>query len=179
MNSSAPNDDWQKALIQSYPRLFGDGGYPEVGRGWCDTLERLLARLDTVVAFEGAGAWIQIVQIKEKFGTLRVYFHHSEGFSAAGLAVASEMSALAEARSACTCEECGAIGRLHSRGGWMATRCEEHADGDPIPIAAGWKGLRVTTSLRDGLLVTSCRRYDRDIDDFEDAPLPPDFENGE
>jgi hypothetical protein len=173
------NDDWQATLMQSYPHLFGDGGYPAVGRGWRDTLERLLGRLDTVVAFEGAGAWIRIVQIKEKFGTLRVHFTSSPGFSPAGLMVADAMIGLAEARSACTCEECGAIGRLHNRGGWMTTRCDDHAEGDPVPARPGWEGLHVKTALQDGLLVVSCRRYDRDIDEFEDAPLPPDFEAGE
>jgi hypothetical protein len=41
---------------------------------------------------------------------------------------------LAVARSACTCEICGAEGRLYSRRGWLATRCAEHAAGDPVPV---------------------------------------------
>lgn len=172
------NNDWQAALMQRHPHLFGKSGRPDVGRGWLDVLERLLTRLDVIVAFEGAGAWIRIVRIKQKFGTLRVYFEQSPVFSAAGMAVAGEMIELAEARSACTCEECGAPGRLYRWGVRVGTRCGDHAKGEPVPVRPGWEGLHVKTALKDGLLVVSCRRYDQDIDDFDDVPLPPDFKEG-
>ena len=43
------------------------------------------------------------------------------------LAEVNEAIELAEARSACTCEECGAEGRLYDSGGWYLTRCPRHS----------------------------------------------------
>jgi len=177
MNGGGAKDNWQKALMQCFPHLFGRGGYPTVGRGWLDVLDRALGRIDTVVAFEGAGSWIRIVQIKQKFGTIRIYFEHNRDFSAEGLAVIGEVIELAEARSACTCEECGARGRLYVRDGWVASRCEDHAEGEPFRIRPGWEGLYVKTTYRAGSRVVSCRRYDRDIDVFDEVPLPSAFDD--
>ncbi len=57
-----------------------------------------------------------VVQVKEKFGTLRFYMDHAT----------PEMNAMiskAEAKSAVTCEQCGETGSLRS-GGWMRTLCD-------------------------------------------------------
>jgi hypothetical protein len=51
-----------------------------------------------------------VLQIKENFGTLRFYW--SGDISNAARAKVEEALALAVARSACTCEICGAEGRL-------------------------------------------------------------------
>jgi hypothetical protein len=57
-------------------------------------------------------------QVKEKFGTLRFYYHGGDDYVRGAVA-------MAEAMSACTCEECGAPGRM-STGGWLSVRCVEH-----------------------------------------------------
>jgi hypothetical protein len=176
---AAMNDDWRDALMRRYPHLFGQSGYPTVGDGWRDLLERALQRFETVVVFEPAGSWVRITQIAEKYGTLRLDFGNSPDFTAAGLDMIDEVVDLAEARSACTCEECGAHGRLHDRGGWLITRCDDHADGEPVPIRPGWEDLHVKTIHRGETRVVLCRLYDRDIDVFDAAPLPPDFDEGD
>jgi hypothetical protein len=51
-----------------------------------------------------------VLQIKEKFGTLRFYWDGT--LSSEATAQVEEAIALAEARSACTCELCDAEGQL-------------------------------------------------------------------
>ena len=57
-------------------------------------------------------------QVKEKFGTLRFYYHGGDD-------VIHGMVRMAEAMSAVTCEECGAPG-VRRGGGWVHTYCDLH-----------------------------------------------------
>lgn len=63
-------------------------------------------------------------QVKEKFGTLRFYYH-------GGDSKVDGMVRMAESMSAVSCETCGSPGKLRS-GGWLQTLCDEHA-GDREP----------------------------------------------
>jgi hypothetical protein len=165
--------DWRADLLRRYPELFGRG-YPGVGDGWRDLLERALARMAGIVASEHGGR-VQISQIKEKFGSLRLYYDES-GLSDSASAEIEEAVDLAEAASACTCEKCGREGRLHDTGGWLLTKCRQHAEGEAVPTTPGWENLVVKEGFVDGRFrVTSCRRYDRAKDRFVDAPLPRDL----
>src|ERR1700726_3562021 len=108
--------DWRVKLIQAPPRLFGipfgrpdaAQGYPTCEEGWRDLLERCCARIEAALAEGGA---LRVVQIKQKFGALRFYW--SGGLPDAAKVKVDEAIALAAARSACTCEICGAEGRLY------------------------------------------------------------------
>lgn len=172
-------DRWQSDLMLRYPQLFHGMGYPEVGDGWQDLIERAVARIATAVAGGPAGSIVRIVQIKEKYGTLRLYYE-ARKLPTKILAAVREAIDLAEARSACTCEECGAEGRLYDRGGWYLTRCANHAAGEPVPVRPGWENLLVRQTFEHGKLrVVICCRYDREHDKFVDAPLPVDFDETE
>ena len=61
----------------------------------------------------------RFVQIKEKFGTLRLYYEGGDDTVAALVSFAENMSAV-------TCDVCGNKGKATS-GGWISVRCEEHA----------------------------------------------------
>lgn len=64
-----------------------------------------------------------VVQVKEKFGTLRFYIQ-------AGTDEHYNYISFAESMSGVTCEECGKPGKRLGRG-WIYTSCKEHArDGD-------------------------------------------------
>ena len=91
-------------------------GYPECVEGWCDLLDRARGRIEAALAGNDT---FTTLQIKEKYGTLRLYWRGCLLKEAE--AKVEEAIDLAEARSACTCELCGAEGRLHSRGDWLAT----------------------------------------------------------
>ncbi len=62
---------------------------------------------------------VTVVQVKEKFGTLRFYYNGGDTYIDA-------MVSFAEAMSACTCERCGAPGVIRG-GGWVRTLCDTHA----------------------------------------------------
>lgn len=56
-------------------------------------------------------------QIKEKFGTLRFYYSGGDDY-------VDGVTQMAEAMTACTCEECGAPGKSNN-GGYISVRCND------------------------------------------------------
>jgi hypothetical protein len=159
--------DWRIEFMEAHPRLFGvtSQGYPACGDGWHDLLQRCCVRIEAALA---QGDRFVVEDIKSKYGTLRCYW--SGRLSDAAKAQVEEAIELAEARSACTCEACGAPGRLYERGDWLATACPVHADGEPVPVRPGRENLRVVGRLvEDRLRIVSCRRYDRETDSFTDV----------
>src|SRR6202022_5056215 len=98
------------------------------------------------------------LQIKEKFGALRFYW--SGNMPNAARAKVEEAIALAVARSACTCEICGAEGRLYNRGGWLATACPQHARGEAVSIKPGFENLRIVRrTVEGGARIIPARHY--------------------
>ena len=61
----------------------------------------------------------EFTQIKEKFGTLRVYGYNINDDE-------QEIIDKYERLSAKTCEVCGAEGEMRDKNGWLMVRCEEH-----------------------------------------------------
>ncbi|OKO82498.1 hypothetical protein AC630_13180 [Bradyrhizobium sp. AS23.2] len=122
--------NWRVELIEAHRDLFSPPcdtalaaqGAPECGSGWHDLLDRMCVRIRTAIR---AGGTFKFSQIKEKYGTLRVYW---EGrLSAEKTIQVEEAIALAEARSATCCEVRGDPGRLHGDD-WLTTRCATHAE---------------------------------------------------
>ncbi len=88
-------------------------GFP--GDGWFGLL------LEASIALEALDEDVVALQVKEKFGTLRLYTDvHSDKVEA--------IIKRAEVRSSLECEECGALGRIRA-GGWIKTLCDAHAGG--------------------------------------------------
>ena len=88
----------------------GDGWYHIIDEA-CGAIQRHVTQknLPQVVA----------TQVKEKYGTLRLYVNHEDEYI-------SGVIAMAEAMSAVTCETCGAPGTTRGTG-WTRTLCEQHA----------------------------------------------------
>jgi hypothetical protein len=118
----------ENKIIKKYPNLFGEPPYDpmktlicfgfEVDDGWMPILEELFEKIDKVTKENNLD--ITIVQVKEKFGSLRVYWHGSDTEN-------DDISNLiweAEKQSACTCEKCGKPGTMQTDG-WMCVRCED------------------------------------------------------
>jgi hypothetical protein len=96
-------------------------------------LERACVRIRAAVQADGGS--FQLTQIKEKYATLRAYWHGA--LSPEADARVEEAVDLAEARSAVSCEICGEPGLLHGPG-WFTTRCAAHAEGrKPIEAQPG------------------------------------------
>jgi len=172
--------NWRRALVESYADLFhpaGDPpsarGWPFVGDGWRDLLQRACVRIRAAIQAEGGS--FQATQIKEKFGTLRFYWDGKLSPEAASRV--EEAIDLAEARSGCTCEVCGKPGRL-SGGGWVTTRCAAHADGrQQVEVRPGMN-IVFETGIFGGKREVTCRRYVRETDSFVDVD-PDSLEKGE
>jgi hypothetical protein len=170
--ATGTNEDWREELAHRHPELFCDtagrlSARPEVGDGWADLVGRAVERI--AMASKAGRSPVRIVEIKEKYGTLRVYTDMVH--DAATAAAIDEAVALATARSACTCEICGAEGSLRERGDVLATACDEHAKGTPVEVRPGWENIHITRALRDGRVrIVSCRRYDRAADAFVQVP---------
>jgi hypothetical protein len=98
----------------------------ECGKGWLPLLEALLERLSSL-NIEG----LQIVQIKEKFGMLRVYIDGTTDKVRALVAAAEKLSGT-------ICESCGREGKLRGRG-WCYTNCDT--------CHAVWQSRRVPVSI--------------------------------
>lgn len=108
--------------------------------GWVDLLDDVIEQLDQVVP-----SW-QVVQVKEKFGRLRLAVRLPDTAAGAdvGADVAVDLRARqivedAEAASATICDICGAVGRMRHRHHWFITRCDEHADDQPIEGHLTWR----------------------------------------
>lgn len=86
----------------------------ECGDGW----ESLVREALEVLSTHGCVA----LQIKEKFGGLRVYYlpHSAE---------ASEKLYEIEDRSVKTCDVCGIGGKIVGKNYWWRARCAEHEEG--------------------------------------------------
>jgi hypothetical protein len=173
--------DWRIALIEAHPRLFhlsqahpeAANGYPACGEGWQNVLERACARIEAALA-DGGGAF-RAWQIKEKFGTLRFYWGGE--VSPEVRSRIDEAIALAEARSACTCETCGEPGRLYQISGWYKTSCSAHADVEPVPVKPGRENVHDRHRFVDGKRVVRARRYIRETDSFvevDPTSIPPE-----
>jgi hypothetical protein len=165
--------DWRINLVEAHSRLFRapnvrpevTSGYPECEAGWQDLLQTACTRIEAALVGDVS---FRALQIKEKLGTLRFYWRGT--MSDAAKARVEEAISLAEARSACTCEICGAEGRLYNNGGSLATACAEHAKGKLVPIKPGHENLHFVRRFGPGQTpVISCRRYDRDSDTFVDV----------
>lgn len=125
--------------------LYGAFGL-DCGSGWYQLIREMCAEITS--AYEVAGELVDIVvdQVKEKFGTLRFYYHHKDqpiaihafdslsgGGSLRIRPGGSELHqkvagivAKYEELSGHVCEHCGAPGSLRTDLRWMLTLCDEH-----------------------------------------------------
>lgn len=162
--------NWKVALIEAYPDLFrpavdtpeGPEGWPECSGGWRNLLDRACARIQATLQVRGGS--FRFTLIKEKYGTARLYWEGA--LSEETEQKVSEAIDLAEAASACTCEQCGKPGRLFNRGGWFVTACDEHGEGVPVTERRDFEQVHVVYHIVDGQPVASARRYDRSTDSF-------------
>ena len=169
--------DWGIESISISPELFhpiGDPlraeGMPYVDDGWRDLIEHAFLRIRAAVLTDG-GAF-RFSPIKEKYGTARIYW--TGALSSDADAQVEEAIALAEARTAVTCEVCGEEGRLRG-GAWLTTRCEAHSEGRPsVAHHSGLENVYLVRHFVDGRRFVTCHRYDRQNDvfvDFDSASL--------
>lgn len=141
------HEDMEKYLFDTYPVIFGDRTKPmsetcmcwgiNCGLGWFDLLNQLCEEVDLIAQTTG----IQLVadQVKEKYATLRFYWHttqlddiaitYDEDTRKVWYDIIEALVSQAEDRSERTCEECGEYGKVCGTG-WYKTLCKTCADKD-------------------------------------------------
>ena len=111
--------DIEQALLGRIPD--GWGKYVSCRKGWYKILEDLDSKLSYL------DPNYRVVQIKEKFGTLRFYFDSSLDNLVKD--IMNDCVAAAQYASSYTCEYCGS--RLTAKlreGGWVKTLCDDCSD---------------------------------------------------
>lgn len=108
-------------FAKRYPLALRDFPF-ECNDGWTSILVKLLDVLESEIAAmpEAEQPKYRVVQIKEKFGMLRVYM------SGIGSLRMQQAIRFAEEESAVTCELCGKPGKIVSPRHWLIARCPEH-----------------------------------------------------
>lgn len=128
------NEEKEKMLIEEYPKIFADVYKDpkttcmywglECRDGWYDLIEQLCQSLQWMT---DKNHYPQVIadQVKEKFGTLRFYYHlEGDKITEAHDAYIAGMISFAESMSAMICESCGAKGECRT-GGWIQTLCDK------------------------------------------------------
>lgn len=93
-------------------------GY-ECGEGWYPLIEELFDKIQELVNINSEYSDLEVVQVKEKFGTLRVYLNYYY----------PEIENLIneyEEKSAHICEVCGRKGKVCVHNFWYKTVCRWH-----------------------------------------------------
>jgi hypothetical protein len=116
----------EQELLAKYPKIFRQKDLSlretcmcwgiECGTGWFPILDKLC---DAVQGYcDANGIQVEFSQVKEKYGTLRIYADNTPD-------VVLDMIDMAEDASAKTCEVCGSPGEVVCFGGWYMARCPE------------------------------------------------------
>ena len=152
-------------LRAKYPRLIPERfgfEFHEDG-GWLGLLDDFFAVVDRVLPTDVP---FQLLQVKEKFGGLRIYYHIDGVVPDAVSNEIRDALVRADARSEHTCEVCGKRGSPHRLGTYILTVCEEHAEVNgrvAIPETGRTSIIRTNS--------TGFQRYDFDMDAF--VPCDP------
>jgi hypothetical protein len=124
----------QDELYKKYPDIFCQRHLPmsqtcmcwgiDTGDGWYQLIDDLCAKIKAHVdetKLTYPKYTIEFVQVKEKFGTLRVSLDYSHP-------AIDKFISEAVALSAKTCDVCGDPGHCGSYRGWWMTLCKTHSD---------------------------------------------------
>jgi len=98
----------------NYKGYTREDALESVGAGWASLIHRVF---DTLATIKGQ---VKIVQVKEKWGGLRIYSEYMNDQLDTAIRTA-------ERESFTICEECGLAGKLR-KGEYFRTLCNDHAD---------------------------------------------------
>jgi hypothetical protein len=166
--------NWQMRLIRRYPHLFVQSfrgvpfapGYPRCSDGW----QAIVTRVAERIANASKGSSVQFTQLLEEHGMLRVHWTSKSEIPQRVELKIEEAVALAEARSLCTCVDCGAEGRLFANDFLLFPACKAHRRGTPVPVISGFHDVFLRRAIvRDRSALVHVR-YDWASDAFVDIP---------
>lgn len=105
--------------------LTRDEAKDEIGYGWRKLLDVIYDYFDELK--DGYGLICHVCQVKEKMGSLRVYFDvdYDQQFKGYDFDVIDQTVWAYCQKSCSICEDCGKKGTLHSVHGWYKTLCDD------------------------------------------------------
>jgi hypothetical protein len=110
---------WQEDL--NAKRLKTKGWYGCIAPdGW----QKIVEETDEMLAYLDPD--YEILQIKEKYGTLRYYFGTSHEPDTMEYKIMHALEWAAEFRSGNVCQKCGKFGETRWKLPWVQTLCDEH-----------------------------------------------------
>jgi hypothetical protein len=125
-------DDIQQ-ITTKFPLMFGEIPSITCGDGWYDIVHCLCHTIQNHIdSRQKQHDWmvsrgdiptvtlvpqVHVLQIKEKFGTLRFYYSGGDDYIAGAIQLSENLSSR-------TCENCGARGEIRN-GIWIRTLCED------------------------------------------------------
>ena len=118
MNEEVEEMHWFDALVEKYPDMF-QTHYAAVGKGWATLITRLCDQIHWRVKNYDL-EMPKVVQIKEKFGELRFYYHGGDDYIRG-------LVDMAESISNTTCDVCGDKGHRRNDG-WNQVICDRCYD---------------------------------------------------
>ena len=104
-------------LIKNFPEMYRPDEYLGVGDGWYSILWNLSQEVMDLCRERGEVP-PKVLQVKEKFGALRIYFEYFVGDM-------GEIVSKYERESLNICERCGKPGSTKGSTGWIKTLCTE------------------------------------------------------
>ena len=110
--------------------MFADGwpSWFDIGDGWLLIVDKALSLIKWDIEHNKMPP-VQINQIKEKFGGLRIYFDGGDDRTSGIIGMASSMAND-------TCEKCGSTNEIGLTTGWVSTICKSCAEEHKIK---NWK----------------------------------------
>jgi hypothetical protein len=165
---------WQEQLIRRHPNLFVRAfrglpfapGYPVCGDGWKNIVTRLVER----VASASKEPAVHFTHIRAEHGILRIHWSSRIELPQRIALAIEEAVALAEARSGCTCVDCGAEGRLFASDFLIFPACDDHQRGTPVPVISGFHDVFLQRGIVRERSVLKRVRYDWTSDAFVGVP---------
>ena len=113
-----------------YPSITSQSISLSVPKHWEFYVDMLLKAFSWNQQHESGWEELQVLQVKEKFGTLRVYAKLGESASDADRACLNGMVSMVERLSANTCAECGSHTDVKicttQTSKWLLPRCPAH-----------------------------------------------------
>jgi hypothetical protein len=166
--------NWQEHLIRRHPALFVRPfrtvpfapGYPRCPDGW----QRVVTRLVERVAATSRDGTVYFTHIIAEHGAMRVHWNSRSELTQRMALKIEEAVALAEARSLCTCADCGAEARLYASDFLIFPACIDHRRGTPVPVISGFHDVFLQRGIVRERSVLKRVRYDWASDAFVDAP---------
>ena len=129
-------NELDKMLCEKYPKMMVNRhkdmqettmcwGF-ECGDGWYNILNQLMSQIQHHIDWKNRDTevvqQVTLDQVKEKFGTLRIYYSGGDDYIRG-------LVSMAQAMSGSTCEVCGNAGKFRGKS-WFYTACDEHAKDD-------------------------------------------------